>query len=69
MSGFEFLNMINYRLKDERYGTDLFPYCSHKVIAMMKNTRYMPSMGLGKKGRGRVPRCQDSSDLGRFRIL
>ena len=38
MSGFEFVNMANYRLKDERYATDLFPYYSYEVIAMMKNT-------------------------------
>ena len=51
MSGFEFVNMANYELKDERYTTDLFPYCSHKVIAMMKNMRYMLGMGLGKEGK------------------
>ena len=49
MSGFKFVNMAD--LKDEKYATHLFPYCSHKVIAMMKNMRYMPSMGLGKKGK------------------
>ena len=38
MNGFEFVNMANYRLKDERYAIDLFPYCSYEVIAMMKNT-------------------------------
>ena len=47
MSGFEFVNMANYGLKDERYATDLFPYYSHKVIAMMKNMGYMLGMGLG----------------------
>ena len=52
MSGFEFVNMADYGLKDERYAIDLFPYCSHKVIAMMKNTGYMPVMGLGKEGKG-----------------
>ena len=52
MSGFEFVNMANYGLKDERYTTDLLPYYSHKVIAMMKNVGYMPSMGLGKEGKG-----------------
>ena len=51
MSGFEFVNMANYELKDERYTTDLFPYCSHEVIAMMKNMRYMLGMGLGKEGK------------------
>ena len=52
MSGFEFVNMADYGLKDERYATDLFPYYSHKVIAMMKNMEFMPGMGLGKEGKG-----------------
>ena len=30
---------------------DLLPYYSHKVIAMMKNMRFMPDMGLGKEGK------------------
>jgi len=51
MSGFEFINITDYGLKDERYATDLFPYCSHEVIAMVKNIGYMPSMGLGKEGK------------------
>ena len=38
MNGFEFVNMANYGLKDERYATDFFPYYSHEVIVMMKNT-------------------------------
>ena len=29
----------------------MFPYCSHKVIAMMKNMGYMPYMSLGKEGK------------------
>ena len=53
MSGFEFVNMADYGLKDEKYVTDLFPYCSHEVIAMMKIMGYMP-MGLGKEGKGVV---------------
>ena len=54
MSGFEFINMANYGLKDERYTIDLFLYCSHEVIAMMKNIGYMPSIGLRKEGKGVV---------------
>ena len=48
MSGFKFVNMADYGLKDERCTLDLVLYCSHKVIAMMKNMGYMPGMGLGK---------------------
>ena len=51
MSGFEFVNMADYGLNDEKYATDLFPNCSHEVIAMMKNMGYMPGIGLGKKGK------------------
>ena len=43
--------MADYGLKDERYTLDLVLYCSHEVIAMMKNMGYMPSMGLGKEGK------------------
>ena len=51
MSGFEFVNMVDYGLKDERYSTNLFLYCNHEVIAMMKNMGFMPGMGLGKEGK------------------
>ena len=51
MNGFEFVNMAYYGLKDERYTIDLLPYCSHKVIAMMKNMGYMSVMGLRKEGK------------------
>ena len=51
MSGFEFVNMANYGLRDERYTMDLFPYCSHEVITMIKNMGYMPGMGLRKEGK------------------
>ena len=54
MSGFEFINMANNGLKDERYATDLFPYCSHDVIAMMKSMGYMLGMDLGREGKGVV---------------
>ena len=52
MSGFKFVNMANYGLKNEKYATNLFPYCSHEVIAMMKKMGYVLSMRLGKEGRG-----------------
>ena len=52
MNGFKSVNMDDYGLKDERYTTNLVPYCSHEVIAMRNNMRYMLSMGLGKEGKG-----------------
>ena len=51
MSGFEFVNVADYGLKDERYTLDLVPYC-HEVITMIKNMGYTPSIGLGKEGKG-----------------
>ena len=51
MSGFEFVNMADYGLKDERYTLNLVPYCSHEVIVVMKNMGYMPGLGLGKRGK------------------
>ena len=54
MSGFAFINMTDYGLKDERYAIDLFPYCIHKVIVMMKNMGFMPGMGVGREGKGVV---------------
>ena len=51
MSGFEFVNMVDYGLKDEKYTMDWLPYCIHEVIGMMKNMGYMPGMGLGKEGK------------------
>ena len=50
ISGFKFVNMAD-KLKDEKYATNLFPYYSHKVIAMMKNMGYMLGMGLVKEGK------------------
>ena len=29
MSGFEFVNMVDYRLKEEKYTMNLLPYCRH----------------------------------------
>ena len=52
MSDFEFLNMVDYGLKDERYITNLLMYCSNEVVAIMKKMGYMVGMGLGKEGRG-----------------
>ena len=49
MNGFEFVNMADYGLEDKRYISNLVPYCSHKVIAMIKNMGYMPGIDLGKK--------------------
>ena len=51
MSGFEFVNMADYGLKDERYATNLFLYCSHEVIVRIKNMRVMSGMSLGKEGK------------------
>jgi len=36
MSGFEFVNMTDYGLREDRYTTNLLPYCSYEVIAMIK---------------------------------
>ena len=52
MNDFKFVNMADYGLKDEKYTSDLVPYCSHEVIAMMKNMGHMLGMGLGKEGKG-----------------
>ena len=51
ISGFEFVNMVDYGLKDEMYTLDLVPYYSHEVIAMMKNMGYMLGIGFGKEGK------------------
>ena len=51
MNGFEFVNIANYGLKDEKFTTDLLPYCSHEVITMIRKIGYMPSIGLEKEGR------------------
>ena len=52
MTGFKFVNMADFGLKDEKYTTELLPYCSHEVIAMMKNMGNMPGTSLGKEGKG-----------------
>ena len=49
ISDFEFVNMIDYGLKDERYAIDLLPYCSHEVIAIMKNMGFL--YGPWKRGK------------------
>ena len=51
MNGFEFVNMADYGLKDEKY-MDLLLYCSIEMIAMVKKMGYMLGMALGKEGRG-----------------
>ena len=51
MNGFEFVNMVDYGLKDEKY-MDLLLYCSIEMIAMVKKMGYMLGMALGKEGRG-----------------
>ena len=38
MNGFDFVNMTNYGLKDEKYTIDLFPYYRHEVIALIMKT-------------------------------
>ena len=52
MSGFQFVNMDDNGLKDKKYTSDLVLYCSHEVVAMMKNMGYMLGMDLGKEGKG-----------------
>ena len=64
MSGFEFINMADYGLKDEKYATNLFPYCSYKMIAMMKNMGYMPGMGLRKDGKSKIKTQVTKEGLG-----
>lgn len=51
MSSFEFVNMTEYGLKDEKYTIDLLPYCSHEVIVVMKKIGYMPNIDIGKEGK------------------
>jgi len=52
MSGFEFVNTIDYGLKDERYTSNLVPYCSQEVIVMMKNMGICLIWVLEKKKEG-----------------
>ena len=37
--------MVDSKLKDDKYTTNLLLYCSHEVIAMIKKKGYMSSMG------------------------
>lgn len=54
MSGFDFVNMAGYGLKDEKYTSNLLLHYRHKVIVMMKKMGYMPDISLGKEGWGIV---------------
>ena len=45
MNGFEFVNMADYGLKDERYTTDMLRFRSHKDVNPVKNNETQQQKG------------------------
>ena len=46
--------IVEFHVMDITPNYDLFPYCSHEVVATMKNMGYILGMDLGKEGKGVV---------------